>query len=272
MKSIDSPVSATAADGVAIRFSDRGKGAPIVFVHGWSCDRSYWAAQARHFSRSHRVVCIDLGGHGESGSGRAHWTMGAFGADVACVLDALDLRGAVLVGHSMGGPVVLEAAFRAPDRVAALVAVDYFNAVGCPVSDAAREKQLSDLRADFRAATESWVRGFFPAGADPALVERIARDMANAPSDVGISALDHLRRYDEASALARTRLPMRLLNADFWATDLEAARRHKSTMQLSVMAGVGHFPFLEDPHEFNRLLARTVRELCGTATGSRRKT
>jgi pimeloyl-ACP methyl ester carboxylesterase len=116
------------------------------------------------------------------------------------------------------------------------------------------------------------VRGFFPAGADPALVERIARDMANAPSDVGISALDHLRRYDEASALARTRLPMRLLNADFWATDLEAARRHKSTMQLSVMAGVGHFPFLEDPHEFNRLLARTVRELCGTATGSRRKT
>jgi pimeloyl-ACP methyl ester carboxylesterase len=169
------------------------------------------------------------------------------------------------VGHSMGGPVVLEAAFRAPERVAALVAVDYFNAVGNPVSDAAREKQLQDLRGDFRGATEAWVRGFFPARADPALVERTARDMADAAPDVGISALDHLRRYDEASALARTHLPMRLINSDLWATDLESLRRLKPDMQLTVTAGVGHFLFLEEPGEFNRLLARAVRDLCGAA-------
>jgi pimeloyl-ACP methyl ester carboxylesterase len=268
MKKISSAMSRIAPDGVVIRFSDEGQGdPPIVFVHGWSCDRTYWAAQARHFSKSHRVVCIDLGGHGESGSGRAAWTMEAFGADVASVLDALDLRGAVLVGHSMAGPVVLEAAFRAPERVAALVAVDYFNAVGRPMSDAAREKQLQDLRDDFRGATEAWVRGFFPASTDPALVERIARDMADGPPDVAISALDHLRRYDEASALARTHLPMRLINADLWPTDLEAARRCKPDMQLSVMAGAGHFLFLEEPAEFNRLLARAIQDLCGAAKG-----
>lgn len=252
--------TATAPDGVAIRFSDAGRGdPPVVFVHGWSCGRGIWAAQVKHFARSYRVVCVDLGGHGESGSGRADWTMEAFGADVAAVLDALDLKGAVLVGHSMAGPVILEAAFRAPERVAALVPVDYFNSVGRRMSDAARQEQITDLRLDFGAATEAWVRGFFPAHADARLVERIARDMADAPPAVGISALDHLRRYDEAEALSRTRHRMRIINADLWPTDLEALRRCKPDIQLAVMPGVGHFLFLEDPREFNRLLARAIR-------------
>ena len=251
--------SVSAPDGVSIRYEDLGRGDPaIVFVHGWSCDRSYFRPQAEHFAESHRVVCVDLGGHGESGCVREDWTMEAFGADAAAVLEALDLRNAVLVGHSMGAPVIVEAALLAPGRVAMLVPVDHFSDVERPMSPADREAQLERLRRDFRGATEAWVRTFFPPGADPALVDGIARDMASAPPDIAVSALDHTRRYDERAALAKTRIPMRMINADLWPTNLDAARRHKPDIGLGVMQGVGHFPQLEDPDRFNGLLADAI--------------
>jgi len=59
---------------------------------------------------------------------------------------------------------------------------------------------------------------------------------------------------------------MRLINSDFWTTDIEAARRHKSDVELAVMPGVGHFVMMEAPDEFNRLLARAVSELVATSS------
>src|SRR5687767_1979210 len=111
-----------APDGVDIRYEVAGSGEPaLVFVHGWSCDRTYWRPQIEHFSKSRRVVTLDLGGHGASSLGRKDWTMEAFAGDVRAVVEGLGLKRVVLVGHSMGGPVSLEAARMMPDRVAAVV-------------------------------------------------------------------------------------------------------------------------------------------------------
>jgi len=112
-------------DGLAVRYEVVGAGAPpLVLVHGWSCDRTYWRHQTAHFSRRATVVTVDLGGHGESGTGRVAWTVRSFGDDVVAVLDALDLRDAVLVGHSLGGQIVRQVAYRNPKAVAGLVLVD----------------------------------------------------------------------------------------------------------------------------------------------------
>jgi len=255
--------SVQASDGVEIRYEVAGSGEPaLVFVHGWSCDRTYWRAQVDHFAASHRVVAIDLGGHGESGTGRDDWTMAAFGRDVQAVVEELDLQRVVLVGHSMGGPVIAEAARLMPARVVALIPVDTFHEVDSPVSDEDRDGFLAPMRADFREATEGFVRQFmFAAGADTGLVGRIARDMAAAPPSIGVGAMEQLFRYDEGAALAALRVPVRLINADLFPTDLEAARRHKLDVGLAVMPGVGHFLMMEDPDEFNRLVARAVRGL-----------
>lgn len=254
--------SVKSPDSVEIRYEVAGSGSPaIVFVHGWSCDRSYWRAQIEHFAKSHRVVAVDLGGHGESGLGRKEWTMAAFGADVRAVLEALDIRGAVLVGHSMGGPVILEVAKLAPERVAALVPVDTLGDVERRLSSETRAGFLGPLRADFRTNTDRFVRDMFTARSDPKLIDRIAADIAAAPPEVALSAIEQLFSYDEAVALAAIKVPVRLLNADKWPTNLEAARRHKPDVELAVMPGVGHFLMAEDPDEFNRLLARAVREL-----------
>ena len=86
----------------------RGRGAPaLVFIHGWSCDRTYWRGQVDAFSQTFRVVAVDLADHGESGTGRQVWTIGAFGEDVAACVSKLGLQRIILIGHSMGGDVIL---------------------------------------------------------------------------------------------------------------------------------------------------------------------
>ena len=101
-----------------IHYDVHGQGdRALVFVHCWSCDtRTYWQNQVDEFAKDFRVVTVDLGGHGQSGMNRKEWTMAAFGADVAAVVNKLDLKNIVLVGHSMGGPVCLEAARRLQGR------------------------------------------------------------------------------------------------------------------------------------------------------------
>lgn len=72
----------SSSDGVPIHYTAQGKGEPaLVFIHCWTCDRHIWDAQMSGFARNHRVVAIDLPGHGESRNGRKDWTMEAFGED-----------------------------------------------------------------------------------------------------------------------------------------------------------------------------------------------
>ena len=251
----------TAPDGVEIHYETAGTGEPaLVFIHGWSCDRSYWSDQIDHFSASHEVVAIDLGGHGESGLDRAEWTMEAYGADVAAVVEALDLHNVVLVGHSMGGPVILEAAQRVPERVAALVPVDYFHDVN-PMTEEERQAFVGPIEAAFETATEEFVRSMFGSRADADLVDRVATDMASAPPEVGISSLRHIVTYPDADKIAATAAPIRMINADKWPTNLDAARQQKPDIELAVVPGVGHFVMMEDPAEFNHQLEDAVYDL-----------
>ena len=115
---VATPVVTTAqtvasADGVPIAWRAWGTGdTALVFIHGWSCDSSYWDAQLPVFAKDHRVIALDLAGHGASGLGRKSWTMQAFGEDVAAVVRKAGAKRVILIGHSMGGPVALEAARR----------------------------------------------------------------------------------------------------------------------------------------------------------------
>ena len=112
-------------DGTTLAYEERGTGEPaLVFVHGWTCDRSFFAPQAEHFARRHRVVSVDLRGHGESDKPEGPYSIATFADDIAYLMERLGLGRAVVVGHSMGGITVLQLAAAHPDRVAAIVMVD----------------------------------------------------------------------------------------------------------------------------------------------------
>ena len=97
------------ADATTIAYETHGAGElALVFIHGWSCDRAYWREQLPHFAEDYKVVAIDLAGHGASGDERESYSMENFGADVAAVVDHLGLERVVLIGHSMGGLVIVD--------------------------------------------------------------------------------------------------------------------------------------------------------------------
>lgn len=248
------------ADGVPIAYEVHGQGdLALVLVHGWSCDRSYWKEQIEYLSPEYRLVLIDLAGHGESGAGRKDYTMSAFGADVAAVVDSLRLDKVVLVGHSMGGDVVVEAAKQLPGRVVGLVWVDDYKSLGPPRSAAEVDAFVAKFRKDFRATTNSFARSLFAPDADPRLVDRVAKDMASAPPAVALSALHNsfANAAHIPADLAALKLPVVAINSDRDPTDHGSLG--KNGVKAFVMPDSGHFLMLEDPPRFNRSLDSVVK-------------
>jgi pimeloyl-ACP methyl ester carboxylesterase len=254
--------TARSADGVEICFETVGSGPPaIVFVHGWSCDRTYWRGQLEHFASRHEVVTIDLAGHGESGAGRSDWTMTAFAADVVAVVEQLGLQEAVLVGHSMGGDVVVPAAGRLADRVVGLVWVDTYPSLGQPQDMVEHQRQMRRFRDDFVGTTSAIVRGFFRPSSDPDLVDWVVADMSGAPPDIAWAALVRATTFEPSVIAALSGLTARVfaINPDYRPTDVDSLARYG--VQVRLMPGVGHFAMLEDPAGFNRILASVIAEL-----------
>jgi pimeloyl-ACP methyl ester carboxylesterase len=250
---------ATSKDGIPLAFEVHGAGTPaLVFVHGWSCDRSYWRGQLGPLAARHRTVAVDLAGHGASGAGRRTWTMAAFGEDVLAVVEQLGLDDLVLVGHSMGGDVVVEAALRLGGRVAGLVWVDVYSTLGEPITDEEVEAFAAPFREDFVTATRALVRRRFGPDGDAELVERVAADMSAAPPEIAVEVLRHAVGNEPGvvAGLRELTVPVVAINPAARSTDTEALGRYG--VQAVPMPGVGHFPMLEEPDRFNRLLSDVI--------------
>ncbi len=252
----------TSPDGVPVSYETHGAGTvALVFVHGWSCDRSYWREQAEPFSHEFQVVTVDLAGHGESGRGREAWTIGAFGGDIAAVVEELDLKRIILIGHSMGGDVIVEAARRLPGRVAGLVWVDAYRRLGISRTPEEVQALMAPFRTAFEETTRTFVRGMFLPDTDESLAEWVVADMSAAPPGIALGALEAAVTFDRelTEALRELNLPVVAINPDGGPTDIESMRRYG--VDVVVMPGVGHFLMMEDPAGFNPLLTEVIERL-----------
>ena len=252
--------TARSADGVAIRYDVQGQGEPaIVLVHGWAMDHHVWDGQAKALAARHRVVTLDLAGHGESGGSRAAWTMAAFGEDVKAVVEAVGTAEVVLVGHSMGGPVVLEAARRMPERVKGIVLVDTLLDVEARTPANEIEAYAAQLAADYPTMVTTMANEYLFAPATPAAVrERVIRHALALPAAASIGMLRESWAYDPLPALHEIRAPIRAVSAYKFPTNLEANRRHMPGYEAAVVPGSGHYPMLEDPARFDPALERAI--------------
>ncbi|HEX5139078.1 MAG TPA: alpha/beta fold hydrolase [Planctomycetota bacterium] len=257
---------ARSADGIEIAYDTRGKGeVTLVFVHGWCGDRSFWREQLDVFAEKYRVVSLDLAGHGASGKDRAEWTADAFAADVEAVVKAADVKRAILVGHSMGGPISLLAAKRMPDRVAAVVGVDTLHNVEFKWPEEQTKQFLAMFDADFEGTTRMFLKGMLPADADPALAKYVMDKVLGADRKMATGAMRALTAFDAKAALAGAKVPVRCINAApglpfAIATAVDVNRKY-GDFDVVLMEGVGHFPMLEKPKEFNEKLAEQLKKL-----------
>jgi pimeloyl-ACP methyl ester carboxylesterase len=251
------------SDGIPIAYTVQGKGTPaLVFVHCWACDHTFWDAQAPYFARTHQVVTLDLGGHGRSGGGRADWTMAAFAEDVAAVVKHLDLKKVVLIGHSMGGPVIVETARRIPDRLVGLVPVDTLLDVEDRMTDAQVDEALAGFKADFKGATDRFERQWmFVPASKPALIDEIVQKAVSIDPTIGLSALRNTWAYDAREGLQQIHVPIVAVNADKFPTNLAGARKYAPQFDAVIVKDWGHYLMREDPAAFNRALEEALRRI-----------
>ena len=258
---------AISSDGERIAFATYGAGdTTLVFIHGWSCDSRYWLNQVSVFSKDYRVVAIDLAGHGNSSVGRHEHTMMSYATDVQAVMDKESIQKAILIGHSLGGGVIAEAARIMPEKVVGIIGIDTFHNVGEKVAQKVLDAMSQPFEGDFPKAMYDFVEPMFLKGAAEGLVRWVKEDMASAPPKIAVSAFrNYMGQYvndDAVDILEELSVPVVSLNALLWPTNLVGNQKHIQRYTLFTIEGTGHFPMLEKPEEFNRHLLTAIHSLC----------
>jgi pimeloyl-ACP methyl ester carboxylesterase len=254
----------------------QGRGAPpLVFVHGFLCSHEDWRFQLKELQQSHQVVACDLRGHGETPGRPQDCSIEHFGGDVMALVNNLELPNPILVGHSMGCRVVLEANRIAPERVAGIVLVDGSRfATGHPaVAEAAAQAQIEQM--GYAAWAEDLFRQMFlqSTPATERLVQRAVRQSA----EIGAALWPRSARWDAGTlepALAAVRAPVLViqttardartgkrgpLKAGQSTPWLELLRARLKEPRIEILPGLGHFPQLDAPERVNRLIAEFCR-------------
>ncbi|MCU0522531.1 MAG: alpha/beta hydrolase [Anaerolineae bacterium] len=194
-------------DGVALFFEEAGRGAPpLLFIHGLGSDATFFAPQLAHFQRDHRVVAVDLRGHGQSDTSQKGYAVAGLADDLAWMAYELGLYRPVLVGHGLGGMLAVECAIRCPQLAAAIVTLDL------PLPATGEE----------RCGTAMPGRG----PALPGWVEQPLRES--------------IRAWDAAAALAQLRLPLLYIIGDASPGDQERLR--STCPQATVEPLIGEKP------------------------------
>jgi len=257
------PALVPSRDGTLISYEILGKGEPsLVFVHGWNCDSRYWREQVPLFSKDHRVILIDLAGHGHSGFHRSRYTMKDFGEDVRAVVEAAGQDKVILIGHSMGGTVVAEAARLMPGRVLGLIGIDTLENVEYPLTPEELDQMLSPFQQDFRSATRHFVEDMVLPGTDPNLKEWITSDMSASLPSAAMSAMEEMMSQyitgEAATMFEEIPLPIVTVNGSLWPVNYEGNRRHMRSFDAIVLDGTDHFLMLAQPERFNAALAMAI--------------
>ena len=248
---------------MVLSYEERGEGEPpILLVHGWCCDRTYFAPQLENFaSRGHRVVAVDLRGHGRSDKPRQSYTMQLFADDLAWMCERLELAKPVVVGHSMGGIVAFDLAARYPDLPSGVVMLDA--AVVLPsAARAAIPGLLDKLRSPgYRGTLRDYVENslFIPTD-DRERKRRILEGMSSVPQHVVVSAFEGLRDYDPTEATGGLAVPAVYIAADEEQPRSDMTRFHELAPQIlyGKTVGSGHFCQLEVPEQVNAMIGRFI--------------
>ena len=239
-------------DTMKIHYFSEGKGKnAIVLVHGWAGDLTLWRAQTAELSKRARVIAVDLPGHGMSDKPEVKYDMDLFAAAIDAVLKDAGVERAVLVGHSMGTPVVRQFYRKYPQKTLAIVIVD--GGLRPFGTKEQREQFITPLRGP--NAKEAGLQMFNAMTTTlPATdKERVLTSFRATPQPVLVSAMEAMA--DESLyATDKINVPVLaiLAKSPFWPADTEQFLHGLAPdLEYQMWDGVGHFLFLDRPKEFN---------------------
>jgi pimeloyl-ACP methyl ester carboxylesterase len=259
--------NAASVDGIPLHWTSSGSGAQtLLLVHGWTCDDSSWSAQVPALMGKYRILTLDLPGHGKSGKiEAAQFSMDLFARAVEAVRAEARADRLVLVGHSMGVPVIRQYARLYPQHVKALVLVDGVVVLGAPPPAGAQPSQrpvADNMRGpDGPKNREAMIRGMFTPATPKPLQEHVLKMMLAPPESTAYGAM--VATFDpKVWGNDVMTMPVLGLFADKSALgNPEITKKVLPNYEHHEVAGTGHFVMMEKPREFNALLSAFVDKL-----------
>jgi len=254
--------------GTTIEYDDVGNGMPLLLIHGFPLDRSLWRSQIEGLQSAARVIAPDLRGFGQSGDAPETMTMDEYAADLKALLDALNVRQAVVCGLSMGGYIALAFLAKYPGMLKGLILA---NTRAGADSEQAREARYANAQKAFDEGVPAIAEGMLPKMLTEAtranrdsLTAYVRSMMAHQPAKGVAAALRGMAvRPDRTSMLAAINIPTLIItgSADTLIPPSESEAMAKAIpgSKLVVVPDVAHLSNVENPDAFNA----AVREFIG---------
>ena len=247
-------------DNNKIHFKTVGKGKKaLVFVHGWTCSAEFWRKSVSAFP-GYRVIAVDLPGHGKSDKPKTDYTIEYFAKSVHAVIKEAGVKQAVLIGHSMGTPIIRQFYRLYPEKTRGLVVVD-----GAMRSFGTKEEAeafVAPLKANYKENSVNFIDGMLGPVKDPELKQEIRRVMVSTPEHVGLSAMygmidETIWKKDKISVPVL----VILAKSPWWRPDEEDyVRSIAPDLKFQMWEGVSHFLMMEQPKRFNAEIRKFIAE------------
>jgi pimeloyl-ACP methyl ester carboxylesterase len=225
----------------------------IVFVHGWTCSADFWEKSYGAFPE-YRVIAVDLPGHGQSDKPRADYSMEYFAKSIEAVMKEAGVKKVLLVGHSMGTPVIRQFYRLYPEKTLGLVIVD--GALRPFAPKAVMEQFIAPMRTNYKETAVKMIDGMLMPVRDAALKQQIRDAMLATPDYVAISAMDAMAD-DKIWTADKINVPVLAIMAESpaWKPDTaEFYRTIAPNLDFRMWQGVSHFLMMERPQVFNQSL------------------
>ena len=238
-------------------------GVPVVLIPSLAGTVRQWAAQLSHLSSTRRVVAVDLRGHGKSHAPRANdFSPEDYARDIEAVLDALNIREAVIVGHSMGSAVALAFGREHPSRVRGLLLVDPVDDPFKRPANSGFETFLKALEGpDYTTLIDSYWQQILANGT-PETTSVVLADLKATPQRTVLESMRALVRFDSSGALAAHTGPVMSVTTVF--NDFPSSLHHvHPALPHHRMTEVSHWLHLDRPAEFNRVLDAFLEQVGG---------
>lgn len=249
-------------DGLSLYYQQAGSGdPPVVFVHGWCCDHTFFQPQIDHFRASHAVATLDLRGCGGSDRPEEGYDIPTLADDVAWLCPDVGIPRPVVVGHSLGGMIAIELAARHPSLPRAVVAVDPGAIDPTPQDRSLYEGLAAQLEGpDGEAVRLAFVQGSFSATDDADRRRRIVDTMRAVPLSVAAAVIRGVVAWNGVGALLLCAVPVLVvLSETGGSNDPARLLALKPDAHVGVTVGAGHFHQLEVPEQVTPMIGRFLR-------------